>query len=94
VLVTVNVIYPVEFALHERKVRIEYQKKMNTKTMSFKDDTGLVAFFDLETKGLIASKYNGVSYINLELSGEFRSDLITMFVITDIVMSIREESRL
>jgi len=94
VLVTVNVIYPVEFTLHERKVRIEYQKKMNTKTMSFKDDTGLVAFFDLETKGLVASKYNGVIYINPELSDEFRSDLITMFVITDIVMSIREEIRL
>lgn len=88
-----NPVFPIELSFHSQNVQGEYQKILNKKSLSFKDENGLLALFAFDTEGFIATKYSGDGFIKQGLTNESRSDIIAMFVISDIVMSIVEKVR-
>lgn len=92
-MITYNPVFPIELRFHSKSVQGEYQKILNKKSLSFKDENGLLALFDFGTEEFIATKYNGEGFIKRGLTKESRSDIFAMFVISDIVMSIVEKVR-
>jgi hypothetical protein len=86
-------IFPLKISLHSRNFNIEYQKIMNNKSITFKDEDGLIALIGFETEGFIAVKYKGEAFIKKGLTNELKSDIIVMFIITDTVWSIIEKVR-
>jgi hypothetical protein len=88
-----KLIFPLKISLHSRNFNIEYQKIMNKKSITFKDENGLIALLSFETEGFIAVKYTGEAFIKQGLTNELRSDIIVMFIITDTVWSIIENVR-
>ena len=79
---------PTTILFNSKSVNIDYQKMMNKKSISFKNEDGILALIALETKEFIAVKYTGDIYIKQGLSSDERSDIVSMFLISDIVMSI------
>ncbi len=71
----------------------EYQKIMNKKYLSFKDESGLIALIEFGSEEFIAVKYTGEAFIKQGLANGLKSDIIAMFMITDTVMSILEKVR-
>jgi hypothetical protein len=90
---TFEVIIPIEVAFYSKSVHVEYQKIMNKKYLSFKDENGLISLIEFGSEEFIAVKYKGEAFIKQGLASELRSDIIVMFMITDTVMSIMEKVR-
>jgi len=86
-----KLIFPFKISLHSRNFNIEYQKIMNKKSITFKDENGLIALFSFGTEGFIAVKYTGEAFIKQGLTNELKSDIIVMFIIADTVQSIIEK---
>jgi hypothetical protein len=86
--------YPIEISLHAKSVHAEYQKALNQKTISFEDENGLLALVGLTTSGFIATKFEGELLTRQGLTEESRADMVSVFMVTDIVMTIIESVRL
>jgi hypothetical protein len=89
-----NLVYPIEISLHAKSVHAEYQKALNEKSISFEDAKGLLALVGLTTSGFVATKFEGEVLTRQGLTDESRADIVSVFMVTDIVMTIIESVRL
>jgi len=84
----IQIVIPVKISFHNQKIDLQIQRQLNNKKYTFKEEGELVALFGFDTAEFIATKYSGDVFIKGGMSEEMRSNIITMFIITDIVNSI------
>lgn len=74
--------------LFKNKYTVSFQNLFNKKSVTFENDMGLIALFTLEPEGFFASKLKGEAFIKQDVSYNVKSDIISLFVITDTFMSL------
>ena len=80
--------YPAQIDFHGKTIFIEYTRSMNKVTMSISDEDGTMALIGLEGDGFVADKFAGDLYIRGGLSDEKKADVLTLFIVSDTVISI------
>lgn len=79
------------FILYERHFELEVQKQFNKSYFSIKTENQLIALVELQPKAFISTKLKGKAFIQSESSGDVTPDILTIFIIADIISNIIDE---
>ena len=81
---------PLEITLHNNEYYVEHQNMLNKVTVSFEDDSGLIALFGLKPKSFITTKMQGDVLIKQGLSEDIKSDIFSIYLMVEGVVSHKD----
>ena len=83
---------PTEITFHNKDYNVEYQSMFNKVSVSFDDESGLIALIGLKPKSTITTKMKGEILIKRGLSEELKSDIFTLYLMIEATLRKKQES--
>jgi hypothetical protein len=83
---------PAEITFHNEVYSIEYQNMFNKVSVSFDDESGLIALIGLQPASTITMKMKGEILIKRGLSEDLKADIITTYLIIEATLRKKQES--
>jgi len=88
---TLSLSQKIYISFNDNQVEVEYQNMLNKKTFLFNDDKGLIALIGLKPKGTVATRMTGDFLIKKGISENFRSDIISMYLMSESAFGVIQE---
>jgi len=83
---------PTKTTFHNKNYNVEYQNMFNKVSVSFDDESGLIALIGLEPESTITTKMKGEILIKQGLSKELKPDIFTLYLIIEAALRKKQES--
>jgi hypothetical protein len=83
---------PAGITFHDKNYNVEYQNMFNKISVTFEDESGLIALIGLKPKSFVTTKMKGEILIKQGLSRNLQSDIFTIYMVVEAMLGKKRES--